>query len=267
MLYVNLSIPLGGSQSLSSYMRKQGDRTTYGVANSGAIGDNTNYYISADRDNDDNENSFNGNINTNLHYTQLSVGGGSSGSNQRNYSATLTGGIAMHKDGVTFSPYAIKDTFAIAKLNEPKSGVEISTPQGTNWTDHWGQAVVPGLNEWRNSRIEIDANKLPPSMTLANGIKYVAAGHASVSEVSFKILNSRRVMLRVKSGWYTTGEGLSIVDEKGNYIVTSVDDGHVFINDADQLKGLYAMDDNNNRLCQIHYTLSDKKMTKRSMRK
>ncbi len=35
-------------------------------------------------------------------------------------------------------------------------------------------------------------------MTLANGIKYVAAGHASVSEVSFKILNSRRVMLRVK---------------------------------------------------------------------
>ena len=260
MLYVNLSIPLGGSQSLSSYMRKQGDRTTYGVANSGAIGDNTNYYISADRDNDDNENSFNGNINTNLHYTQLSVGGGSSGSNQRNYSATLTGGIAMHKDGVTFSPYAIKDTFAIAKLNEPKSGVEISTPQGTIWTDHWGQAVVPGLNEWRNSRIEIDANKLPPSMTLANGIKYVAAGHASVSEVSFKILNSRRVMLRVKRADGTPlAKGLSIVDEKGNYIVTSVDDGHVFINDADQLKGLYAMDDNNNRLCQIHYTLSDKK--------
>lgn len=75
MLYVNLSIPLGGSQSLSSYMRKQGDSTSYGVANSGAIGDNTNYYISADRDNDDNENSFNGNINTNLHYTQLSIGG------------------------------------------------------------------------------------------------------------------------------------------------------------------------------------------------
>ncbi|NQF19367.1 fimbrial biogenesis outer membrane usher protein, partial [Enterobacter hormaechei] len=86
------------------------------------------------------------------------------------------------------------------------------------------------------------------------------AGHASVSEVSFKILNSRRVMLRVKRADGTPlAKGISIVDEKGNYIVTSVDDGHVFINDAEQLKGLYAMDDNNNRLCQIHYALSDKK--------
>ena len=30
----------------------------------------------ADRDNDSNENSFNGNISSNLHYTQLSLGGG-----------------------------------------------------------------------------------------------------------------------------------------------------------------------------------------------
>lgn len=69
LLYINLSIPLGGSQSLSSYMRKQGDSTSYGLANSGALGNDTNYYISADRDDESQENSFNGNINTNLHYT------------------------------------------------------------------------------------------------------------------------------------------------------------------------------------------------------
>lgn len=258
MLYVNLSIPLGGSQSISSYMRKQGDSTSYGVANSGAIGDNTNYYISADRDDDTHENSFNGNITSNLHYTQLGLGGGTGADNQRNYNATLSGGIAMHKDGVTFSPYTIRDTFAIAKLSEPKSGVEISTPQGTVWTDRWGQAVVPGLTEWRNSRLEVDANKLPQSMTLANGTKYVAAAHASVSEVTFKVLNSRRVMLRVKQTDGTPlAKGVSIVDDKGNYVVTTVDDGHVFLTDADQLKALYAMDDNNKQLCQIHYTLSD----------
>lgn len=258
MLYVNLSIPLGGSQSISSYMRKQGDSTSYGIANSGAIGDNTNYYISADRDDDAHENSFNGNITSNLHYTQLGLGGGTGADNQRNYNATLSGGIAMHKDGVTFSPYTIRDTFAIAKLSEPKSGVEISTPQGTVWTDRWGQAVVPGLTEWRNSRLEVDANKLPQSMTLANGTKYVAAAHASVSEVTFKVLNSRRVMLRVKQADGTPlAKGVSIVDDKGNYVVTTVDDGHVFLTDADQLKALYAMDDNNKQLCQIHYTLSD----------
>ena len=260
MLYVNLSIPLGGSQSISSYMRNQGSRSSYGVQNSGSLSEHTNYYISADRDNDSDENSVNANISSNLHYTQLSVGGGSNGNNQRNYNATLSGGVAMHKSGVTFTPYSIRDTFAIAKLNEHKAGVEIVTPQGTVWTDKWGQAVIPGLNEWRNSRIEIDANKLPQSMTLANGTKYIAAAHASVSEVSFKVLNSRRVMLRVKQlDGKTLPKGLSIVDEKGNYIVTSVDDGHVFLNDADQIKALYAMDNDNNRICQIAYTLSDKR--------
>lgn len=260
MLYVNLSIPLGGSQSISSYMRNQGNRTSYGVQNSGALSDHTNYSLSADRDNESNDNSFNANVSSNLHYTQLSVGGGSNGSHQRNYNATLSGGIAMHKSGVTFTPYSIRDTFAIAKLNESKSGVEINTPQGTVWTDYWGQAVIPGLNEWRNSRIEIDANKLPQSMTLANGTKYIAAAHASVSEVSFKVLNSRRVMLRVKRpDGSVLAKGLSIVDGKGNYIVTSVDDGHVFISDADQIDALYAMDNNNNRICKIAYPLSEKR--------
>lgn len=46
-------------------------------------------------------------------------------------------------------------------------------------------------------------------------------------------------------------KGISIVDEKGNYIVTTVDDGHVFINDADQLSALYALDGDNNRLCRL----------------
>lgn len=259
LLYINLSIPLGGSQSLSSYMRKQGDSTSYGLANSGALGNDTNYYISADRDDESQENSFNGNINTNLHYTQLSVGGGTSGDHQRNYNATLSGGIAMHKDGVTFSPYSIKDTFAIAKLSEPKVGVEITTPQGTVWTDRWGQAVIPGLTEWRNSRIEVDANKLPQSMTLANGTKYIAAAHGSVSEVSFKVLNSRRVMLRIKQAdGKPLAKGLSVVDAKDNYVVTVVDDGHVFLNDADQVTALYAINDENQRLCKLVFTLPEK---------
>lgn len=259
LLYINFSIPLGGSQSLSSYMRKQGDSTSYGLANSGALGNDTNYYISADRDDESQENSFNGNINTNLHYTQLSVGGGTSGDHQRNYNATLSGGIAMHKDGVTFSPYSIKDTFAIAKLSEPKAGVEITTPQGTVWTDRWGQAVIPGLTEWRNSRIEVDANKLPQSMTLANGTKYIAAAHGSVSEVSFKVLNSRRVMLRIKQAdGKPLAKGLSVVDAKDNYVVTVVDDGHVFLNDADQVTALYAINDENQRLCKLDFTLPEK---------
>lgn len=164
----------------------------------------------------------------------------------------------MHKDGVTLSPYSIKDTFAIAKLSEPKAGVEITTPQGTVWTDRRASRYSC-LTEWRNSRIEVDANKLPQSMTLANGTKYIAAAHGSVSEVSFKVLNSRRVMLRIKQAdGKPLTKGLSVVDDKDNYVVTVVDDGHVFLNDADQVSALYAINDDHQRLCKLDFTLPEK---------
>lgn len=256
MFYINISIPFG-SQRVGAYMRNQGSKTTYGLQNNGAIGDDINYYISADRDSESQENTFNGNINTNLHYTQLSIGGGTSGDNQRNYNATLSGGIAMHAHGVTFSPYTIQDTFAIARLSEPESGIEIATPQGRIWTDYWGQAVVPGLMEWRKSRIEVNANTLPASMDLANGIKNVAVAHAAFRELDFKVLNTRRVMLEVKrpnGSWLP--KGTSIVDEQNNYLVSAVDSGRVFVSDMADSPALYATDDNMQRICRIEYVLN-----------
>ncbi|MEX9253164.1 fimbrial biogenesis usher protein [Pseudenterobacter timonensis] len=257
MFYVNISIPFG-EQRVGAYMRSQGDKTSYGLQNNGSLGEETSYYISADRDNENNENSFNGNINTNLHYTQLSLGGGASGDNQRNYNATLSGGIAAHEHGLTFSPYSIKDTFAIARLSEPESGIEIATPQGRVWTDRWGQAVVPGLTEWRKSRIEVNANTLPESMDLANGIKNISVAHAAFRELDFKVLNTRRVMLEVKradGSWLP--KGTSIVDEKNNYLVSTVDSGRVFVTDMSNSPALYAVDDNMQRMCRIDYVLSD----------
>lgn len=257
MFYINVSIPIG-SQRLGTYMRSQGERTTYGAQTSGLLSENTGYYLSADRDDESKENSFNGSINSNLHYTQLGIGAGTSGDNQRNYNATLSGGIAAHHHGVTFSPYNIKDTFAIARLTEPESGIEIATPQGRVWTDHWGQAVVPGLVEWRKSRIEVNANTLPMSMDLANGIKNVAVAHGAFREMEFRVLNTRRVMLEVKrpdGSWLP--KGTSIVDEKGNYVVSTVDNGRVFATDMADNPALYAADDNMQRLCRIDYTLGE----------
>jgi len=258
LVYVNVSIPFG-SQSISTHYRQQGDDSSAGVSTSGSVTQNTAYTISVDRDLEDQSDNFNGNINTNLHYTQLSVGAGGDTNHQRNFNATLSGGVVAHDHGVTFSPYSVKDTFAIARLSEPVSGIEMSTPQGTVWTDAWGQAVVPGMPLYRNARIEINANSLPQSMDLTNGTKMIAAGHGSVSKLGFKVMNSRRVMIDAKRTDGTSlRKGSSIVDEKGNYIVTVVDDGHVFINDIEGLSVLYATDDDGKRLCQLHWKLADK---------
>jgi outer membrane usher protein FimD/PapC len=258
LLYVTMSIPIG-EQSISTHYRQQGDDRTAGVSTSGSISQNTAYSISADHNLEDNSDSFNGSVNTNLHYTQLNVGAGSGSNHQRNYNMTLSGGMVAHDNGLTFSPYAVKDTFAIAHLSEPVSGIEIATPQGNVWTDAWGQAVVPGMPLYRNARVEINANSLPQSMDLANGTKVVAAGHGSVSKLGFKVLNSRRVMIQVRNAdGALLKKGSTVVDDKGQYIVTAVDDGQVFLSEADDVSALFVIDDNGQRQCQIHWKMADK---------
>lgn len=259
LFYVSLMIPLGADR-VSTYMRTQGEKQNYGVQDSGAIGSNFNYNLSADRDNQEKSNAFNGNINTNLHYTQLGLSTGISDGDQHNYSASLNGGIALHRHGVTFAPYSIKETFGIARLSEPESGIEITTPEGTVWTDYWGQAVVPGLREWQKSQIVINANSLPQGMDLSNGIQNVSAAYGSFTQVDFKVLNTRRVMLKVKrTGGAWLERGLSIVDKDSNYIVSVMDNGSVFIPDASDTPALYVVDDNMTKICQIHYSLNEEK--------
>lgn len=259
LFYVSLIVPFGEDR-VSSYMRAQGEKQNYGVQESGSIGQNLNYNVSADRDNQDKSNAFNGNITTNLHYTQLGLSAGLNDGNQHNYSASLNGGVALHRHGMTFSPYPVKETFGIARLSEPESGIEITTPDGTVWTDRWGQAVVPGLREWQKSQIVINASSLPQGMDLSNGIQTVSAAYGSFALIDFNVLNTRRVMLdvkRVNGSWLE--KGLSVVDQDGNYIVSVMDNGSVFIPDASDTPALYVVDDNLTKLCQIAYTLKDEK--------
>lgn len=81
----------------------------------GVVSDEMSYYVNAERDHDERETSLNGSISSNLHYTQVSLAAGASGSDSRTYNGTMSGGIAVHDQGVTFSPWTINDTFAIAK--------------------------------------------------------------------------------------------------------------------------------------------------------
>ena len=259
VFYANISFPLG-SQRVGTYARMQGEKQSYGLQTNGSLGQNTSYNLSVDRDNTQKSESFNSSLNTNLHYTQMTVAAGIGAEQQRNYSTSLTGGIALHQHGITFSPSPIKDTFGIARLNEAQSGIEISTPDGSVWTDFSGQAVVPSLKEWRKSQIIVNANTLPQGVDLTNGIQTVTAAYGTFSEVNFEVLNTRRVMLNVKTKDNTwLAKGLSVVDKDGNYIVSVMDDGAVFVPDASNLPDLYAVDEHMKRICKIRYTLAEEK--------
>lgn len=257
--YLNVSIPIG-SHNVNAYWRKQGNSKNTGLQTSDSFSPEIAYSVAAERDIDGKENNFNGSLNDNLHYTQLGLSAGMNGPDSKNYGMTLNGGVVAHSQGVTFSPYRVQDTFAVAELGEKVSNVQISTPEGSVWTDRWGRAVIPSLPAYHSARVEIDTTSLPKNMDVNNALSTVAAGRGAVTHIGFGVINVRRVMLNVVDGrGVKVAKGTTIVDTEGNYVVTAVEDGLVFLSDVDKQPVLYAVGEDGQRQCQLHFSLPEER--------
>jgi outer membrane usher protein FimD/PapC len=255
--YVNISIPLG-SQSINTYARNDGESTTYGAQTSGSLSKETSYNIAAETGQNETDRNIYGGISSNLHYTVLGLNAGMSGSTSKNYSASLDGAVVAHSHGVTFSPYAVDDTFGIASLSEKVAGVEMATSQGPVWTDKWGQAVIPSLTPYKNSVVTVNTETLPKNVDVNNGFKSINAGHGSVSQMQFGAASVRRLMLttRMPDG-KPIQKGVAIFDNKGHYVTTAVDEGVVFLDNAAEQTDLIAQMDESHR-CRINFKASEK---------
>ncbi|TKC90881.1 pilus assembly protein PapC [Trinickia terrae] len=250
--YATLSIPLG-SVNVQGYSTNTGGRTRFGTSVSQTVNDYWNYSARAETNPGADGPNLSGTVNVLPRYTQASMSYSQSGWSNGAYTGQLQGGVVATREGVTFSPYAIGDTFGVVSAGE-LSGVRISTPQGTVWTDPRGRAVVPMLPAYQRSRIEVLTKSLPRNADLNNGIDFVDAGRGSVNFVNFGVVKTRRVLLRV-----TTPDGvplppsLAVLDDKDQYLTTSVGDGVVFLNN-DAAKNLHVKlsDD---KICKLRYEL------------
>ncbi len=222
----------------------------------GVVSDEMSYYVNAERDHDERETSLNGSISSNLHYTQVSLAAGASGSDSRTYNGTMSGGIAVHDQGVTFSPWTINDTFAIAKMDNNIAGVRITSQAGPVWTDFRGNAVIPSIQPWRTSGVEIDTASLPKNVDIGNGTKMIKQGRGAVGKVGFSAITQRRALLSITlSDGKKLPRGVAIEDSEGNYLTTSVDDGVVFLNNIKPDMVLDIKDEQQS--CRIHLTFPE----------
>lgn len=257
MFYVNVSIPLGRTGvSTSSWYRESEGKSSYGTRAMGSLNAENQYVVGVSQDHDENTTSWDSSLNSNLHYTNLALAAGGDNDSNNNYSASLSGGIVAHGDGVTFSPYRIADTYAVARLDKPVAGIEIDTTRGAVWTDKWGQAVIPALSPFRESTIEINTQSLPGNMDVRNGRTAIKASHGAVAKWEFATLSQRRVLLAISRADGTPlPQGASIMNGAGEYVTTAPEDGVIFLNDISASQQLYAKLEEGR--CKLTYTLPE----------
>ncbi|MFL1552218.1 fimbria/pilus outer membrane usher protein [Pseudomonas sp. D47] len=165
--------------------------------------------------------------------------------------------MALHEDGLTFSPYPLRDTFAVAQVGNV-AGVKLSTPSGPVWTDTWGRAVIRQLNAYRPSQIEVATQTLPRNVDLKNGVKALNAGRGSAHKMDFSVITTRRVLLRARDpegNILPKGAGIFSGDEQ--FLTTVVDNGKIFLSN-EQLSDRLLARLESGKHCRLDYTLPDK---------
>ncbi|EKM5745000.1 fimbria/pilus outer membrane usher protein [Enterobacter kobei] len=258
-LFINLSLPVGRGKSLQTRVSRSGDSDPRAsVIWNQTVSEAFNYSLSTSATQGQGEGNFSGSLSAVPYYARLNMGysrnGGDNSSN-----AGLSGGLVVHRDGVTLSPNRVQDTFGIVKLGD-EAGVKIRTPGGTVWTDATGRAVASQLPAWQESRLEVETATLPRNMDIGNGYQKVGAARGSVSRIDFDVIRVRRILMTAKLPDGTLlPKGASVFDESGNWVTMVVDDGQIFVADARDGKLKVSMPDGKN--CTVPVTSGEEMAT------
>jgi len=255
-IYANLSIPLG-RRSVNTYVNTSGNDTRIGTSYSEHVNDELNYGVTAETDATSHTVVTSANVNLTPRYTQLALNAGRYGANNTQYSAHVIGGVVAHDQGVTLSPYPIRDTFGVVQVGD-LSGVKVETPSGPAWTDHWGRAIIASMPEYADSRIQVATKSLPRNVDIKNGVQIVDAGHGSVNHIDFGIVKTRRMLMTTtRPDGQALPKGATVLDDANQFVTTIGDGGTAFVTNPSMKPNLHVTLADG-RSCQLMYSLPEK---------
>jgi outer membrane usher protein FimD/PapC len=236
--YLSVSIPLGPTRSLRTFAsRSSRTQQQVGTTYSEAVSDRLNYNLSASQQlgaDADEAVTLGGNVAVLPRYAQLYGGYTDNGPNSSNYNLGAIGGLVLHANGLTASPYPIQDTFGIISAGEDP-GVKLITSSGPVWTDGAGEAVAARLPAFHNSQVEVMSYTLPRNASIDNGYKSIGAGRGSVNYLKFNVSKVRRVLLSATDDkGAALPKGAVVFDRAENFVTVVLDNGKIFLEDVSQ---------------------------------
>ena len=256
-VYLNISVPLGESRRLRSWVRNSGGENRTGLGLTEQIDDQLSYRVSAEHDSSDHQVETTLGISALPRYSQLDLSYSRSDAERSSYQGGARGGVVLHGDGMTFSPYPVRDTFALVSVGD-MSGIKLSTPSGPVWTDWQGQAVVPQVAAYGRSPVEVQTRSLPRNADINNGLAMISAGRGAVDRVEFGVGLTRRLLLTVSTDQGAPlPAGASVSSAEGEFITLVQEGSQVFLPNVLGQSTLWITTPQGSR-CQLRYSLPEK---------
>lgn len=231
-LYVAFSMPLGEGRDISSYLNTTKRSARSGLRYSDRTSQDRGWSLAADRDLRNRHTSLSGNLDYVTPISQLNASVSHDSDNATSWSTRASGGVVLHANGVTLSPYRITETFGIARVGK-ESGVRLDTPAGPVWTDGRGYAVLPTLNGYGRSGIQVDTRSLAKNVDIDNAWQEAEMARGAIGRVDFGVLRTRRVLITVtQEDGSPLQHGSSVFNDAGSLVTVVGEGGTVFVPDA-----------------------------------
>ncbi|WP_178112780.1 fimbria/pilus outer membrane usher protein [Pseudomonas sp. WS 5412] len=255
--YLTLNFPLGNDANVNSYFNHGTSNSRAGVRYSDRSGRDRGWSLSSDRDFHNDIVSNSGSLDMLTPISQLSGSLTQDSNNYTSWSARSSGSLVAHDGGLSFAPYRVGDTFGVARVGE-EAGVKLETPSGPTWTDKNGYAVLPSLNGFRRSIVQVDTRSLSRNVDIGNAWYEAEPARGSVNYVEFDVLRTRRVLVDLQdSKGQPMQKGAAVFDRDGNFITVVGEKGRVFIPDASTALS-FDVQDSSKKFCSFTLKLAEK---------
>ena len=256
-VYLNISAPLGENRRVRSWVRNAGGENRTGLGLNEQLNDQLSYRVSAEHDSRDRQVETTLGVSALPRYSQLDLSYNRSDAERSSYQGGARGGVVLHETGLTFSPYPVRDTFALVSVGD-MSGIRLSTPSGPVWTDWQGQAVVPQVTAYGRSPVEVQTRSLPRNVDINNGLAMISAGRGAVDRVQFGVGLTRRALLTVSTDQGALlPSGASVSSASGEFITLVQEGSQIFLPNVLDQPTLWVTQPDGSR-CQLLYSLAPK---------
>ncbi|NWA65844.1 fimbria/pilus outer membrane usher protein [Pseudomonas reactans] len=227
-VYLTVSVPLGSNRRGRAWVRNSGGEHRTGLGLNEQINDQLAYRVGVEHDTRDREVESSLGVSALPYYSQLDFNYTRSDAERSSYQGGARGAVVLHGGGVTFSPYPVRDTFAVLSVGD-MAGIKVNTPSGPVWTDWQGQAVASQLSAYGRSPLEVQTRSLPRNADINNGLAVVTAGRGAVDRVEFGVALTRRALLTLDR---PVPRGSTVTTEDGEFITLVQENNQVFLPDV-----------------------------------
>ena len=255
-VYLNISVPLGDNRRGRAWARNAGGEHRIGAGVSEQLNDQLSYQVGGERDSRDREVESSIGVSALPYYSQLDFNYTRNNNERSSYQGGARGGVVLHGDGLTFSPYPVRETFAVMSVGE-MAGIKVSTPSGPVWTDWQGQAVVPQLSPYGRSPVEVQTRSLPRNADISNGLAVLSAGRGAVDKIEFGVALTRRALLNVtRVDGQPLPRGAAVSTGDGEFVTLVQEGSQVFLPDVLERRELWVSAPGQPR-CRLDYDLPE----------